>query len=401
MMRGNAIVGQSGGPTAVINASLCGVIEACRQYPEIERCLGMRFGIQGFLESDVIDLYQEAPETIEALKRTPSSALGSCRYKLRDEDFPRLLEQLQRFNIRYVFLIGGNDTMDTIHRLEEFCRKQNYPMLGVGIPKTVDNDLFGTDHTPGYGSAARYVAISVRQAGMLARDMRRVDQFVIFQTVGRSAGWLAAASALAKSAEDDAPHIILVPERPFDRDKFLADVKRVYDKFGWCSVVCGEGITYPDGRPVSQATVTDQFSNVEFGAMGGTSAAMMLHRMISQTYGWRGEFQVCESLQMCAADRVSEIDLEEAYACGRKAVRLASEGVSGMMVSIRRESSQPYRYRLDTVPLAEVAIKAKPMPDEFINAEGNYVTEAFLEYARPLVGPLPEYVRLKGYKVRG
>ncbi|WP_347245798.1 6-phosphofructokinase, partial [Thermogutta sp.] len=184
MMRGNAIVGQSGGPTAVINASLCGVIEACRQYPEIERCLGMRFGIQGFLESDVIDLYQEAPETIEALKRTPSSALGSCRYKLRDEDFPRLLEQLQRFNIRYVFLIGGNDTMDTIHRLEEFCRKRNYPMLGVGIPKTVDNDLFGTDHTPGYGSAARYVAISVRQAGMLARDMRRVDQFVIFQTVG-------------------------------------------------------------------------------------------------------------------------------------------------------------------------------------------------------------------------
>ena len=399
MLRGNAIVGQSGGPTSVINASLCGVIEGCRASSQIERCLGMRFGIQGFMESDIIDLGQEGPETIERLKTTPSSALGSCRYKLRDEDFPRLLEQLQRYDIRYVFLIGGNDTMDTIHRLEEFCRKANYPMLGVGIPKTVDNDLFGTDHTPGYGSAARYVAISVRQAGMLARDMKRVDQFVIFQTVGRSAGWLAAASALARSAEGDAPHLILVPERAFDRDRFLSAVKECYDKYGWCSVVCGEGITYADGTPVSAAQVTDQFSNIEFGAMGGTSAAMMLHRMISNTFGWRGEFQVCESLQMCAADRVSETDLEEAYACGREAVRLANEGVSGMMVSIQRESSSPYRYRLGTVPLAEVAIKAKPMPDEFIDDKNLYVTEAFLEYARPLVGPLPEYVRLRGYRL--
>ena len=399
MLRGNAIVGQSGGPTSVINASLCGVIEGCRASSQIERCLGMRFGIQGFMESDIIDLGQESPETIERLKTTPSSALGSCRYTLRDDDFPKLLEQLQRYNIRYVFLIGGNDTMDTIHRLEDFCRKANYPMLGVGIPKTVDNDLFGTDHTPGYGSAARYVAISVRQAGMLARDMKRVDQFVVFQTVGRSAGWLAAAAALARSAEDDAPHLILVPERPFDRDKFLAAVKQCYDKYGWCSIVCGEGITYADGTPVSAAQVTDQFSNVEFGAMGGTSAAMMLHRMISKTFGWRGEFQVCESLQMCAADRVSQTDLEEAYACGREAVRLANEGVSGMMVSIQRESTSPYRYRLGTVPLAEVAIKAKPMPDEFIDDKNLYVTEAFLEYARPLVGPLPEYVRLKGHQV--
>lgn len=399
MLRGNAIVGQSGGPTSVINASLCGVIEGCRESPQIERCLGMRYGIQGFMEDDIIDLGQESPETINRLRTTPSSALGSCRYKLRDTDFPRLLEQLQRHNIRYVFLIGGNDTMDTIHRLEDYCRKANYPMLGVGIPKTVDNDLFGTDHTPGFGSAARYVAISVRQAGMLARDMKRVDQFVIFQTVGRSAGWLAAASALARSADDDAPHLILIPERPFDRERFLAAVKQCYDKYGWCSVVCGEGITYADGTPVSAAQVTDQFSNIEFGAMGGTSAAMMLHRMISQTFGWRGEFQVCESLQMCAADRVSEIDLEEAYACGREAVRLANEGVSGMMVSIQRESSSPYRYRLGTAPLAEVAIKAKPMPDEFIDEENLYVTKAFLEYARPLVGPLPDYVRLTGHRV--
>ena len=399
MLKGNAVVGQGGGPTAVINASLCGVIEACREQSQVTRCLGMRFGIEGFLEDRLIDLDAETPETIAGLKTTPSSALGSCRYKLQDSDFPRLLEVLRRHDIRFFFYIGGNDTMDTIHRLEAYCRTQGYAMVGVGIPKTVDNDLFGTDHTPGFGSAAHYVAISVKQAGILARDMQRVDQFVVFQTVGRSAGWLAAASALAKSAEEDAPHIILLPERPFDRDRFLADVKRAHERYGWCSVVCGEGITYPDGTPVSAATVTDRFSNVEFGAMGGTSAAMMLHRMISNEFGWRGEFQVCESLQMCAADRVSDTDREEAYACGRRAVELAVQGVSGKMVSIRRTASDPYQYTLDTAELSEVAVRAKHMPDEFIHPDGRFVTEAFLQYARPLVGPLPDYIRLAGKPV--
>lgn len=399
MLKGNAVVGQGGGPTAVINASLCGVIEACREQSQVTHCLGMRFGIEGFLEDRLIDLEAETPETIAGLKTTPGSALGSCRYKLQDSDFPRLLEVLRRHDIRFFFYIGGNDTMDTIHRLEAYCREQGYEMVGVGIPKTVDNDLFGTDHTPGFGSAARYVAISVKQAGILARDMQRVDQFVIFQTVGRSAGWLAAASALAKTAEEDAPHVILLPERPFDRERFLADVKRAHERYGWCSVVCGEGITYPDGTPVSAATVTDRFSNVEFGAMGGTSAAMMLHRMIGNEFGRRGEFQVCESLQMCAADRVSDTDREEAYACGRRAVELAVQGITGKMVSIRRTSSDPYRWTLDTAELSEVAVRAKPMPDEFIHPDGNFVTEAFLQYARPLVGPLPDYIRLAGKPV--
>ena len=325
----------------------------------------MRFGIEGFMQGDVIDLGRESPATIEGLRTTPSSALGSCRHKLKDADFPRILEMLRKHDIRYFFLIGGNDTMDTIHRVEEYCREQGYELIGVGVPKTVDNDLCGTDHTPGFGSAARYVAMSVKQAGMLARDMKRVDQYVIFQTVGRSAGWLPAASALAKTAEDDAPHIILLPERPFDRERFLADVKRCYDRYGWCSVVCGEGVCYADGTPISASQMTDKFANVEFGAMGGTSAAMMLHRMIHAAYGWRGEFQVCESLQMCAADRVWPGDVEEAYACGRRAVELAAAGTSGVMVSIVRESSNPYRWSLGTAPLAEVALGAKPMPDEY------------------------------------
>ena len=396
MLQGNAIIGQSGGPTSVINASLAGIIEAARGQSAIGRTLGMRYGIEGFLRGEVIDLGAEDPATIAALRSTPSSALGSCRHKLKEADFPKILDVLRRHAIRYFFSIGGNDTMDTVHRVEAYCRAEGYDLIGVGVPKTVDNDLCMTDHTPGFGSAGRFVALSVKQAGMLARDMKRVDQFVIFQTVGRSAGWLAAAAALAKVNEDDAPHLILLPERPFDQDRFLADVKRSYDRYGWCSIVCGEGVCYSDGMPISESRVSDKFANVEFGAMGGTSAAMMLHRMVSASFGWRGEFQVCESLQMCAADRVHAGDVEEAVACGRRAVELALAGTSGVMVSIVRESSDPYRWSLGTAPLADVALGAKPMPDVFINEEGNYVTPECLAYLRPLVGPLPDYVRLKG-----
>ena len=395
-MKGNAIIGQSGGPTSVINASLCGLAQGCMKHAGVDKIYGMRFGIQGFMEEKLIDMAAEGPAVIEGLRHTPGSALGSCRHKVKDADFPRVMDVLQKYKIRYFFLVGGNDTMDTIHRVEAYCRANNYDLTGIGIPKTVDNDLFGTDHTPGFGSAARYVATSVRQAGILARDMKLVDQFVVFQTVGRSAGWLPGAAALARQDDDDAPHIILLPERPFERDKFLARVKECYDHYGWVSIVCGEGIVGKDGRPVSASEVSDKFSNVEFGAMGGTSAAMMLHGMISGEFGWRGEFQVCESLQMCAADRASAQDVEEAYACGARAVELAAQGKTGVMVSIVRESNQPYRWSLDETPLAEVAAKAKPMPDEYINQDANYVTDAFLEYLRPLVGELPEYTRLAG-----
>lgn len=399
MLQGNAIIGQGGGPTSVINASLSGLIKKCTSEKAIKKTLGMRFGIEGFMNGDVIDLGRESPATIAILWGTPSSALGSCRHKLTDADLPRILEMLKMHDIRYFFLIGGNDTMDTIHRVVEYCRGQGYELIGIGVPKTVDNDLFGTDHSPGFGSAGRYVAISVKQAGMLARDMRHVDQFVIFQTVGRSAGWLPAASALAKTDDDDAPHIILFPERAFDRDRFLADVRRCHERYGWCSIVCGEGVCYADGTPISASQVTDKFANVEFGAMGGTSAAMMLHRMIHAEFGWRGEFQVCESLQMCAADRVWPGDVEEAHSCGMRAVELAVAGTSGVMVSIIRKSNDPYQRTLGTVPLAEVAGGAKPMPDEYINAEGNYVTPACIEYLKPIVGTLPEYVRLTGVPI--
>lgn len=398
MLRGNAIIGQSGGPTSVINASLAGVVEACRGFAGVKKVLGMRYGIQGFMEEDIIDLGRQSPQIIKGLQTTPSSALGSCRYKLQQVDLPKIVDLLMKFDIRYVFLIGGNDTMDTIHRLEVCAKEHNYELVGIGIPKTVDNDLYGTDHTPGFPSAARYVALSVMQAGVLARDMRRVDQFVVHQTVGRGAGWLAASSVTAKQHPEDAPHILCLPERPFEMEKFLADVKACYDKLGWASIVCGEGIAYADGTPVSASRIKDRFSNIEFGAMGGTSAAMMLHRMICDAFGFRGEFQVPESLPMCAADRAAQLDIDEAYVCGKKAVELAADGKTGLMVTLVRVPGSRYSCTTGTANLSEVAVKTKPMPKEFINSEGNFTTDAFLDYVRPLVGQLPEYTRLESVK---
>jgi 6-phosphofructokinase len=395
MLKGNALIGQSGGPTSVINASLVGVVDAARKSKNIGKVFGMRFAIEGVLAGNLVDLSKQDPAILRALRHTPSSALGSSRHKLKDEDFEPIMATLRKHNIRYLFMIGGNDTMDTIHRIVEHARSTGYEMIGVGVPKTVDNDLFGTDHTPGFPSAARYVALSVLEAGLLARDMQKVDQFVVFQTVGRSAGWLPAAASLAKSRPEDPPHIILCPEVPFDQARFLAKVKETKDRFGFCSIVCGEGITFADGTPVSAAQVKDKFGNVEFGAMGGTSAAMMLHRMIHSEFGWRGEFQVVESLMMCAADRGVKLDFDEAYACGREAVRLATRGQGGVMVTIVRRSNRPYRVEFGTIPLKEVAVHARPMDRKYLDESGMFVSKAFRAYGAPLVGELPPYASLK------
>ena len=395
MTKGNAVIGQSGGPTTVINSSLAGVIDAARRSEAIADVYGMNYGIEGFMNEWLFDLMAQPPEIIHGLRRTPSSALGSSRHKLKEEDFPKILSVLQKYDIRYFFLIGGNDTMDTIHRVEAYCRSQGYELTGVGIPKTVDNDLFGTDHTPGFASAAWSNILNVKQAGMLARDMKQVDQFVIYQTIGRDAGWLAAATAMAKRDEDDAPHLIYAPEHAFDKDKFLAAADQCIRRFGWVSVVAGEGIKYEDGTPVSASVVKDKFSNTEFGAMGGASVAITLHRMISSEFGVRGEFQVPESLIMSDFVRAVPIDLEEAYRCGIEAVHLAEKGESGYMVTIERKSDNPYEVVYGKVPLSNVAIAAKPMPKEYFNAAGNFVSDAFIKYMKPLTGEFPDFVRLK------
>ncbi|MCX6225362.1 MAG: diphosphate--fructose-6-phosphate 1-phosphotransferase, partial [Bacteroidia bacterium] len=268
-MKGNCIIGQSGGPTAVINSSLAGVAKAIRKSEKFGTLYGMRYGIEGFMNEWLINLSEQPKDLIKGLRYTPGSALGSSRHKLKEEDFPRIMEVLKKYDIRYFFLIGGNDTMDTINRVETHCRLEGYELTGIGIPKTVDNDLFGTDHTPGFPSAARSNILNVMQAGVLARDMKKVDQFVVYQTIGRDAGWLGAATAAGRIQEDDAPHLIYCPEFIFDRDKFLAEVDGTYRKYGYVSVVCGEGLKYADGTPVSAAKTKDKFNNTEFGAMGG------------------------------------------------------------------------------------------------------------------------------------
>lgn len=397
--KGNALIAQAGGPTAVINASLSGLIDQALQEKNIGRVYGCRWGMYGLLNEQFVDLSKEEAQTIRGLKTTPSSALGSSRYKLAEKDMPRVLEIFRKHGIRYFFGIGGNDTMLNVFQIEDFCRKNQYEMFGMGCPKTVDNDLFGTDHTPGFPSAARFTAISVLQAGILARDMQKVDPFSVYQSIGRDAGWLAAAAYAAKKEEADPPHMILIPEVPFNEEKFFKQFEECHRKFGYVSIVCGEGIAYADGRPVSASNVKDNFANIEFGAMGGSSAALVLHRMVHQQFKLRGEFQIPESLAMCAADRAVSHDIEEAFRLGQSAVRKAADDISGLMTTLVRKSNQPYEVEIGTIPLNEVAAKTKPIPREWIAEQGLMVNEKFGDYIRPLVGPLPEYAKLRYYPV--
>ena len=393
-MRGNVIVGQSGGPTSVINSSLAGVIETALASDKIDKIYGMNYGIEGFLNEKLIDLGNQKQEVLKDLCHTPSSALGSSRYKLTEGDLPLILEILKKYEIRYFFLIGGNDTMDTIHRVEKYCSINDYDLKGIGIPKTVDNDLFGTDHTPGFPSAARYNMLSVAQSGVLARDMQKVDKFVIYQTIGRDAGWLAAATALAKKQESDAPHLIYCPERSFNKVQFLEDAEECIKKYGWVSIVVSEGLLYPDGTPVSAAQEKDSFNNREFGAMGGASVGLNVHKILKDATGFRGEFQITESLNMCAIDRAVPMDLQEAYDCGKEAVQLALSGHSAYMVTIERLSDKPYRTVFGKTELSNVAIRARSMPEDFINDRGNFVTDKLINYMRPLLGEIPSYIQL-------
>jgi 6-phosphofructokinase len=395
MLKANALIGQSGGPTSVINSSLAGVINTALSSSIIENIYGMQFGIEGLMQELLYDLGNQSRKIIEGLRHTPSSALGSSRHKVQEEDLPLILNVLKKYNIRYLFLIGGNDTMDTIQRVEAYCRNEKYELTGIGIPKTVDNDLFGTDHTPGFASAARANILNVMQSGILACDMQKVDKFVIYQTIGRDSGWLAAATAMARKSEEDAPHLIYTPEFHFDRGKFLKEVENCIKSIGWVSVVCGEGLKYSDGTPVSSATTKDKFNNIEFGAMGGASVAISLHRMITEEFGYRGEFQIPESLIMSDFVRSSSVDLNEAYRCGVEAVKLVAKGDSGVMVSIKRISNDPYTVEFGKVELKEVALSAKPMPAEFLNSEANHVSQLFIDYMKPLAGELPEFARLE------
>lgn len=396
---GKAVFAQSGGPTAVINSSICGAIEEARKHKEIVAMYGSIHGILGVLHENMIDLNRESPRTISLLRQTPSSSLGSSRYKLKEEDYDRILKVLAAHDIRYFFIAGGNDSMDTANRVFRMARERGYELSVMGLPKTVDNDLPITDHCPGYGSVARWLALSVRDAGLDTEAIYTSDTIKVVETMGRNAGWITAATALARQRPNDAPHIILLPEIPFSRDKFLSDVERVYRKLGYALITCCEGLRDENGDylTASQRSLdTDRFGHRQLGGVGET-----LCGIIAEGLKIKARADKPGTIQRVSALLASPVDVEEAYATGAQAVKHAVEGKSGWMVTLEREPGAEYACKTGIVSLEEVANREKKVPREFINAEGTGVTGAFLEYVTPLIGgPLPEYARLEKHFVK-
>ncbi len=395
VLRGNLIVGQSGGPSAVINNSLCGVIQTAMRYDQIEDIYGMRHGIEGLLEEDIIDLRREKASTIEGLRRTPSAALLSCRYKLEDDQYDRVLAILKAHNIRYFFYMGGGDSMHTTHEIGRRAREEGYEIRVMGVPKTIDNDLILTDHSPGYGSAARFEAIMATEAVMDSRALNKVEVIKIMETMGRNTGWVTAATALA---EENAPDLIYLPERTFNPEKFLADVESVYKDKGHVVIAACEGLKDPQGRYVAAFEVEmniDAFGHPELGGLG-----QYLVDLVVENLGLKTRLDKPGTAQRVAGLYISPVDAEEAYLVGARAVEHAAEGATDYVVTLIQEPGPEYRCTTGLALLEDVAGAEKFMPDRFINEEGNFVTEAFKAYARPLLGgPLPDYVKLEGFPV--
>ena len=385
---GNLLVGQSGGPTAVVNASLAGVIARARECG-FERVLGMRFGVLGALRRDLVDLTGLDAGDLEKLKRTPSSALGSCRYKLKPGDAEKVANVCQQEHVRAFIYIGGNDSADTSQQIADAAPE----LRVVGVPKTIDNDLAGTDHCPGYGSAARFLAQVTRETALDTLAMRATDPIRLIEVMGRHAGWLPGAAWLARSGEDDAPQLVYVPERPRSLNEIIEDVRGVYERLGWCVIVLCENQPTPDSR-VLGATGEPRWVD-SFGHPYFDSPAQFLAQQLQKALGVRVRFDKPGTIQRMATAYVSSTDREEAELVGGDAVRRAADGISGVMVSLEREPGSDYRIKTGTVPLTLVANQQKRLPEDYVNPNGNGMTDAFVAYATPLIGdPLPEFVRL-------
>lgn len=392
-MAANLIVGQSGGCTAAINATLAGVLTEAAAQPAIDRVFGMANGVQGLLEGDLYDLTAQPAEVLVRLSHTPSAALGSCRFKPSDEQIDTLLTRLAQLEVRYFLYIGGNDSADTSARLDGAARARGYELFVIGLPKTIDNDLPFTDHCPGYGSAARYLAISTLEAGLDTEAMHRFDPVKIIEVMGRDAGWLAAAAALGKRDEADAPHLIYFPEYHLRTEAFLADVEAVYRRVGYVVAIVPERITDPEGNIVAastEPTFVDAFGHAYFD-----SPARYLCQEVTRRLHLRARFDKPGTLQRMSIPLSSSSDLAEAAMAGRDGVRLAAAGFSGSMVTLVRQPGPTYVCSTGTAPLDEVANEVKPLPAAFVNEARNFVTPAFWDYALPLLGdPLPRYARL-------
>ncbi len=402
-MKGNAIVAQSGGPTAVINASAAGVIHAAMEAPEIEKVFAAHNGILGVLNDEIYDLGKEDSATLEELRWSPSSALGSCRHKVKsDEERAQIIEVFRKHNIRYFFYIGGNDSMDTADKVSKLAQKTGYKMLAMGVPKTIDNDLAETDHCPGFGSVIKYLATMTMEAGRDTEAMYTADTVNIIEAMGRNAGWIAAGTALARRNEEDGPHIILLPEVPFDRTAFSAKVKYYLETIHRCVIVVSEGTKYPDGSFLSETKgdfAKDAFGHVQLGG-----AAQAVQSIVQNDCSVKARIAMPSTVQRTGAHFASLTDNEEAYGAGRQAVKAALEGVTDKMVTLVRESDEPYKCVYGLADLSAVANGEKFFPKEWISADGFFVTDDFTSYARPLIqgetkppmeGGLPRYVRTK------
>lgn len=389
-MKGNLVVGQSGGPTAVINNSLVGVIHQAMASEAIEGIWGMAHGIQGMLQEEFYDLRRETPLTLDILRNTPASALGTVRYKVKEEDYARLVEVMKKYDVRYFFYIGGNDSMDTTHKINQMAQSYGYELFCIGVPKTIDNDLALTDHCPGYGSAARFVASAIRNTAYDTEAMGDSGPIKLMEIMGRNAGWLTAASALARAHEGDAPHLIYLPEHPISEAQIAEDVTRVYKERGYCVVAVSEGIKDETGEDFGAAGAVD-----DFGHKARLGVVEAVAEVILKATKQRARFDKPAYLQRSFAELQSPVDREEAYQAGCEAVRAALRGETGQMVAFERLPGPVYQMAMRLVPLSEVANQERMVPAEYINAAGNDVTAAFLDYARPLIGgPLPPYARL-------
>lgn len=400
----NAFYAQSGGVTAVINASACGLIQAARQRPDrIAKVYAGRNGIIGALTEDLIDTSRETDAAIAALRHTPAGAFGSCRYKLKGleenrAEYERLIEVFKAHNIGYFFYNGGGDSADTCHKVSQLSEKLGFPVQAIHIPKTVDNDLSATDNCPGFGSVAKYVAVSTREASYDVQSMARTSTKVfVLEVMGRHAGWIAAAGGLAAD-DDDIPIVILFPEIDFDSERFLAKVKECVERCEYCSVVVSEGAKWPGGRFLSEQDSRDAFGHAQLGG-----AAPVVAKLVKEALGYKYHWAVADYLQRSARHIASATDVEQALALGKAAVERALAGENAIMLAIVRVSDDPYRWEIGQAPLAEVANVEKFMPRAFISADGFGITPACRAYLEPLIRGedyppyrkgMPQYARL-------
>ncbi len=410
MSRMNAFYAQSGGVTAVINVTACAVIETARKNKHrITNVYAGHNGIIGALKENMIDTNKETAATIAALRHTPGGAFGSARYKLKGIEenraqYERLIEVFKAHNIGYFFYNGGNDSMDTAHKVSLISKRLGYPVICLGIPKTVDNDLPITDNCPGFGSVAKYVAVSTQEAALDVISMAETSTKVfVLEVMGRHAGWIAAAGGLAGSKPGDAPHIILFPEIPFRKAAFLKRVKECVKKYQYCVVVVSEGARYQNGKFLAEAGTRDAFGHAQLGGV-----APVLSNMVREDLGFKYHYAVADYLQRSARHIASAVDVKQAYAVGEAAVRFALAGKTAVMPIIKRVSDQPYRWRIDEAPLSRIANKEKMVPRRYISADGFSITPACRRYLAPLIhgedyppyiNGLPKYAKLKKVRV--